>query len=169
MKKSLLRAFVAAVVVGPVALVGFWFMFADGPPPAGGPMPPIVPVIIALVLATVASVIAAGVTFVFSQYPASARVATIFATGACLLLSGFGIYDDMHHGKPLEISSHLGIWLLLWPICFTASLWVDLKRALAKKIVEGMKKKGSSPIDGAVQQGVAADERVRFTKPPARS
>lgn len=33
------------------------------------------------------------------------------------------------------------MWLILWPFGFAASLWVDLRRAVAKSILDAVAKK----------------------------
>jgi len=138
-KRSFIRAAVSALVVTPVAALGFWMLLHSGPKPGTDGFP-IFTLVVAMLLGCVVGAIGAVVTFAFSQYPHSAKVGAIFASAFCLLFTGMGIYSDLQDGKAIEAGPLFFIWLLVWPIGFLVSLWVDLKHFVAKSLLAGVTK-----------------------------
>ncbi len=139
MKTSLMRAAVAASLITPTAAIAFWFLLTSGAEPSAE-RSSVVPLMVALLLGGIVGVAGAVVTFLFSRFPRSARVAAIFATGLCLVLAAISVFDDVHRGQVVEPQS-VFMWLILWPFAFGASLWVDLRRALAKAVLDSVARK----------------------------
>jgi hypothetical protein len=140
MKRSLLRALIASLLIMPVATLGFWWLLRGAPKGASDEFP-VLTWVFAAVLGSVVSAIGALITFAFSQYPRSARTGAFFASGFCILLTGLGVFSDLHNGEKVTAGPLLLIWLLLWPVGFLVSLWVDLKHFVAKRIVDSATKK----------------------------
>jgi hypothetical protein len=138
-KASLIRSAIAALLVTPAASLAFYFFLTAGAS-ARPERSPILPLVVATFLGATVGAAGAVVTFLFSRFPHSAKVGAIFASGLCLVLSAISVSEDLYNGKAVELQSIL-MWLILWPLGFAASLWFDVRRAVARAILDAVAKK----------------------------
>jgi hypothetical protein len=141
-KKSFVRAAVAALVVTPVSGLGFWLLLTHDAKSTGLDTL-IFTTAIAALLGCAAGAIGAVVTFAFSQYPVSSFCENRSTVRQCPLplFTGMNIYSSLQDAKAADASFLFFIWLLVWPISFLVSLWVDLQHFAAKTILTRLKKK----------------------------
>ena len=146
MRKNLMRSSVVGLGIAAVAALVFWAYLVKGEPgePPGASLPPIANVVFAIVLGGVVGLGGAGVTFVFGQYPESARRATRFASIAALVLCVVVAALGWREGKPAAWSFLLFVGVSTWLIGFVSSLWAAVRRTAARKLLDGMKGKGAA-------------------------
>ena len=140
MRPILVRSGIVAGVAAIVAAVGLFLLVTSGSPSPGDP-PAIASAILAAMVGVVVGFVAGGIAFTFGQFPKAARRAAIFGTVLCTGLSGWFTYSDMKEGSGVHWSGILALWLLVWPLAFGISLWVDVKHTIAKQIVNGVRSK----------------------------
>jgi hypothetical protein len=137
MKELLKRAAVAGLSTGGVAGAALWYSVVSRGPVAS----PAVPIIASVFVGGVVAAVVAGLVVLVGRYPANARSAAIFATGACVVLSALLAWGAREGGDHAEWSVFAFAWALAWPFAFVVSLWVDVKRTIARKILDGVKSK----------------------------
>ena len=134
MKQNLIRAAVAGVAGAAIGSLALFITYVTWIVEPGTPRAGVVGV--SVFLGGVAGVAVAVMTFVWTQYPRSGRRAAIFATGGCIVLSGIGIYASLDEGEPIQVGTHVFLWMLVWPIAFVLSAWVDVKHFMARQVAD---------------------------------
>jgi predicted membrane-bound mannosyltransferase len=135
MQSALKAAAISGLAAGAVAAVGLWAYLITQVPNAT----PVMAAVLSTLVGGVLAVVVAGLVFLVRKYPANAKVAAIFATGASLVLSAIVAYGACQNKEPASLGVHLVVWCMVWPLGFLTSLWVDVKRAVATKILDGVK------------------------------
>jgi predicted membrane-bound mannosyltransferase len=139
MQGALKVAAISGLAAGAVAAVGLWAYLITQVPNATG----VVAAVLSTLVGGVLAVVVAGLVFLIRRYPANAKVAAIFATGASLVLSSFVAFGSCQNKEPISLPVHVVVWCMVWPLGFVTSLWVDVKRAVARKILDGVKARQS--------------------------
>jgi hypothetical protein len=135
MQSTLKAAAASGLAAGLIAGLATWTYLMMEIPNAT----PVLSAILAAIPGGVLAVVVGGLVVLLRRYPGNARTAAIFATVACVALTAILAFGASQNKEPFNIGPYAMAWCLVWPIAFVVSLWVDVKRAVAKKIVDGVK------------------------------
>jgi hypothetical protein len=137
-RRSLIRSVIVGAVAGSAAFGGMCLLLLRRAPPDARAAW-VIALLISIVGAGVVAFGAAAITFVFCQYPKSARTAAMVATILCSAFSGWFAYEAFKNGKPIEWDLIAFSWVVLFPAGFGVSLWTDVRFAIARKVLDSVR------------------------------